>query len=219
MEELKVTNSLETLSEVETAEFRAVDVLSRMPQRDPRRPSLQAALDRLRVAKAQLLRSSPNIIRKSAAKSPLTSVRWVGFPSVPDEVAKTVREARDRVAEERRLGDRRSTGRRRYQAPPELRGKHVDLVDGRKLDVPAHGLCGIADGRHPAARDNTESPAHHQLVEMGFRLLSDEGPDDDAMTAIKSALRRPMCGDAAMVKFLNGNAAGGQQKGSASAAG
>jgi hypothetical protein len=199
--------TFETLTEIEKQEFRAVDVLSRLAQRDPRRPKLQAALDRLRLAKGELLHLSPDILRKSAAKTQLPPVRWLGFPSVPDEVAKAVHEARDRAAEEGRLGDRRSTGRRRYQAPTELRGKRIDLVDGQKLDVPAHGLCEIADGRHPAARDNTESPVHHQLVEMGFRLLAEEGPDDDGMTAIKSALRRPMFGDPALMKFLTQNAA------------
>ena len=149
----------------------------------------------------------PDILRKSARNNPLPPVRWVGMPSVAAEVAKTVHEARDRAAEEQRLGGRRSTGRRRYQAPSELRGKRIELLDGRKLDVPAHGLCEITDGRHPAARDNTKSPVHHQLVEMGFRSLSDDGPDDDGITAIKSALRRPLSGDAALVKLLTRNAA------------
>jgi hypothetical protein len=176
----------------------------------PQRPKLQAALDRLRLAKAQLLRTSPEILRKSATNTPLPPVSWFGLPSVPGEVAKAVHEARDRAAEERRLeGRRESAGRRRYLAPPQLRGKRLDLVDGRKLDVPAHGLCDIADARHPAARGNTASPVHHQLLEMGFRLLPDQGPDDDGVTAIKAALRRPMYGDAALVKFLNRNAAGG----------
>ena len=50
----------ETLTEVEKQEFRAVDLLSRMAQHDPRKPKLQAALDRLRLAKGELLRASPD---------------------------------------------------------------------------------------------------------------------------------------------------------------
>lgn len=202
-----MTSTAETLSEIEKQEFRAVDVSSRMAQRDPRRPKLQAALDRLRLAKGELLSASPDTLRKLARNNPMPPVRWVGLPSVASDVAKTVHEARDRAAEERRLG--RSTGRR-YQAPQEFRGKRIDLVDGRKLDVPAHGLCEIADGRHPAARDETVSPAHQHLMQLGFRLLPDSqgAMDGAAKASIVAALRRPMHGDRALTSFLNRSAAG-----------
>jgi hypothetical protein len=82
------------------------------------------------------------------------------------------------------------------------------LVNSRKLDVLVRELCEIADGRHPAARDDTASPSHYQLMTLGFRVLPDEGPDDDGMAAIKAALHQPVHGDRALIAFLNRNAAG-----------
>jgi hypothetical protein len=182
---------------LETAEYHAVGALGRMAQHDPRRARLREALDAARVAKASLLARSPDILRKSAGGK-----LAISLPTPAAGIAKAVHEAQDRMAEERRLA---GPGRRRYRAPEELRGKRIALIDGRSLDVPEHGYCEVADGRHPAT-SAAESPVHHQLVRLGFEAL----PDDhrDGLEVVKAALRHPIVGDAALLAFLNRNAVG-----------
>lgn len=87
-----------------------------MASRDPRRPQLEAALSKARAAKADLLHRNPSILRKRANSGRLPTIvtepSWYGLPSIPNEVAKTVHEAKDRAAEERRLAPRSGRARR-----------------------------------------------------------------------------------------------------------
>lgn len=191
-----------TLASIEKAEFDAVDELSRMSYTHPERAKLHEALINLRVQKRKMLEADGTILRKSANPPPRRF-----FPGDGIAAKAMANEARDRQSEERRLSKQRNTGQRRYLAPESMRGKPVKLADGSTLDVPAHGICEIADGRHPAAQDSTESPNHRHLVQLGFRPLPDDGAGDAAMDAIKSALRTPITGDRGLIGFLNRNAA------------
>ena len=183
------------LAVLETAEFHAVDALGRMAQLDPQRAQLQELLSKARAAEAGLLVPTPDMLRKGANKLSLS------LPAPAAEVAKTVRETADRLAEARRFAKR--SGRQRYRAPEELRGKSIQLIDRRKLDVPEHGYCEVADSRHPASPDATASPAHYQLVTLGFLELLDDREDE--MDVVKASLRRPIIGDAAVIAFLGRN--------------
>jgi hypothetical protein len=190
-----------TIEEIERLEFQTVDKLSRLPDTDPARAALQKNLIDLRITKSKMLSANPEILRKSGTNN--------GRDLVADEIAaKTMAAAaKDRQAEERRLGKRRSAGTRRYIAPEKMRGKRIRLIDNQMLEIPEHGFCELIDGRHPAASDTTASPAHHQLLEMGFRSLPDDGSDDDGMAAIKSALSKPIAGDRGLIEFLSRNVA------------
>jgi hypothetical protein len=67
---------------------------------------------------------------------------------------------------------------RKYLAPEALRGRSVRLLDGRRLDVAADGLCalsgaGARDGRGPRVEALS---VHRALREAGFVLAPDEDP-------------------------------------------
>jgi hypothetical protein len=187
-----MTTASMLLAELEDAEYHALAALGRTAPGSRMRVQLRDALAAARVAKASLLRRSPDILRKGAGKVA------IALPVPSADIAKRVHEAQDRAAEERRLGP----GKRRYRAPEGLRGKRIALIDGRSLDIPEHGVCEVADGRHPAT-SAADSPVHHQLMRLGFEAL----PDDhrDGLDVVKSAHRHPIAGDAALLNFLNRN--------------
>jgi hypothetical protein len=189
-------NAAAILGSLEEAEFRGVDALGRLAQGDPRPAQLQALLTKARAVKGNLLARSPGILRKGGGGGKVA----ISLPVPGADVAKRVHETRDRIAEEQRLA---GPGKRRYRAPEALRGKRIALIDGRSLDIPEHGVCELADGRHPAT-SAAESPVHHQLVRLGFEALPDG--HRDGLAVVKSALRRPMVGDEALLSFLNRNA-------------
>jgi hypothetical protein len=56
------------LAELETAEYRAIDVLSRLALHDPRRAAIQALLTKARTAKAGLLVGSDTLRKSSRPK-------------------------------------------------------------------------------------------------------------------------------------------------------
>jgi hypothetical protein len=145
------------------------------------------------------LASAPDILRKGAGGK-----LGISLPAPADAVAKYAIEEHCRIAEERRLAKR--SGKRRYRAPEQYRGKRITLIDGRNLVVPEHGIVELADGRHPASPDATESPAHNQLLSLGFEALPDR--DEDEMDVVKSALREPIIGDEAVSRFLRNARAG-----------
>jgi hypothetical protein len=202
------------LSELERSEYRAVDILSRTSQSDPRRARLVAALAKVRAVKAALLRASPDVLRKgSVGGVGLQSPRWVGLPLDQQAAAEMAKAARDRAGEEHRIGAHREAerrrlglhaGRRRYAAPNELKGKRIALP-GRMIDVPEHGIVEIEDGSHPAARGASESLDHRTLMALGFRQLPNnpDALDDGAMKAIKAAHQRPIYGDSALMRFIS----------------
>jgi hypothetical protein len=182
------------LAALEDAEFHGVDEVTRLAPGDPRRAELQALLTKARAVKGNLLARSPDILRKGAGGKVA-----IALPVPRGDIVKRVHETRDRMAEERRLGP----GRRRYRAPEGLRGKRIALIDGRSLDIPEHGVCELADGRHPAT-SAADSPVHHQLMRLGFEALPDN--HRDGLDVIKNAHREPMVGDVALLAFLNRNA-------------
>jgi hypothetical protein len=125
--------------------------------------------------------------------------------------AKTIAtESRDRKSEARRLA-KQASGPRRYAAPAHLRGRSVRLSTGGTIDVSETGFCSpertaACAGYGPAANSAT----HHELIRLGFRELP-RNPDDivgdeSAMTTMKSALRRPVTGNAGVIGFLCGRA-------------
>jgi hypothetical protein len=195
-------NTAAALAEFETAEYQAVDALHRMAAHDPRRARLQAALSEARLAKARFLARSPSVLRKSGGGR-----LGLSLPVPSDAAATFAVEEHCRIAEERRLG-KRAGGTRRYKAPEELRGKPLHLIDGRSLDIPEDGVVEVADGRHPAAPGASESPAHGQLLSLGFEALPDKAETD--MDVVKASLARPIVGDRAFIEFLNRNARAGQ---------
>jgi hypothetical protein len=177
-----------TLAELEKAEYLALAELSKLRQGDLRRVRLRELLAKAREAKTAFLAANPGVLRKAGALG-------LGLPVPGDAVAKTIRETSDRISEERRLAKGK---RRTYLAPEAYRGEKLKLVDGRVLNVPADGQCEIEipdDGEMAAA-------VHHQLKHMHFI----HEPEDET-ECIKAALRRPIVGDRAFVRFLNRNAA------------
>jgi hypothetical protein len=206
-----------TIEDIERSEFKAVDALSRLSQHHSGRPRIEAALAKLRVAKSALLAANGAILRKgSVGGVGLQSPRWVGLPIDQQAAAEMAKAARDRVAENRRIGahqeaERRRLGlhggRRRYAAPNELKSKRIALP-GRMVDVPSSGIVEIEEGAHPAARGNSESPDHQTLAALGFRRLPDnpDEVDDAAMKAITAVHRQgAIRGDAAVMRFLSGS--------------
>jgi hypothetical protein len=185
--------SIALLQELENTEFKMLDALGRTAPGSRRHVQLRALLERARSLKASLL-AGGDILRKSAGR--LTKI---GLPVPPDAVAKAVREAKDRAAEERRLSGRE--GKRRYRAPENLRGQSVRLVDGRELAIPKDGAVEVAAAGHPAGG---ESAVHHQLVSMDFRPLPGQAEEerDTGMEEVGKALARPIIGDAAFVQWL-----------------
>jgi hypothetical protein len=203
-----------TIEDIERSEFKAVDALSRLSARHPGRPRLEAALARLRVAKATLLSASPDLLRKSASSASGAQRRWRDGFCDTQESSAMAKAARDRASEEHRIGhyqeaERRRlglhAGRRRYKAPDAFKGRSVALP-GRKIDVPEHGIIEVDEGSHPAARGASESPDHQMLLALGFRQLPDnpDEVDDAAMKAI-SAIHRggAIRGEAAVMRFLS----------------
>jgi hypothetical protein len=188
-------NATAALAALEEAEFHGVAALARLAPGSLRHVQLLETLAAARVAKASLLARAPDILRKSAGGK-----LAISLPVPAAEVAKRVHETPDRAAEERRLA---GPGKRRYRAPEALRGKRIALIDGRSLDVPEHGVCEVADGRHPASPEAAASPVHHQLVRLGFEPLADD--HRDGLDVVKAVLRHPIVGDAALLAFLNRN--------------
>jgi hypothetical protein len=189
-----------TITELEELEYRLVDSLFRLPLGEATaalRRRCEDVLAKIRVKKAALLDQFPDILRKSASRPLATAEpRWFGLPAVGAEVDELVKAARDRQAEEQRLA--KASGRTRYQAPEHLRGKSIRLVDGRRLDVPAHGTCELSLPSH-AHYGPARSAVHGQLVGASFRELPDE-PDE----ALKRTLReQPIVGDRNLIAFLN----------------
>jgi hypothetical protein len=180
------------LAELETAEFHALDALARLAPSSRRHAQLRDALAAARTVKAALLAASPDILRKGGSKMAIS------VPTPAAEVAKTIRETADRMAEEWRLGKR--SGRRRYRAPEELRGQSLRLIDGSTLTVPADGYCEVAAAGHPGGG---ESAVHAQLASMRFEALPDR--EEEEMDVVKTALRQPLVGDMALLAFLNRN--------------
>jgi hypothetical protein len=185
------------LAELETAQYPALDAISRLPLHDPRRVALQTALDKSRMVKSSFLRRRPDVLRKG-----VSGLLSVSLPVPGDEIVKAVREATDRAAEDRRL----RPVRRRYRAPEELRGQSLRLVDGSVIKPGDDGVVEVAvPAHHPAGGD---SAVHSQLASMNFTPLPDAGDEADA--ALKAARCRPIVGDEALVAFLSRNSVAGR---------
>jgi hypothetical protein len=116
------------LAELEREEFHTVTAMGRMVPGTREYARAREALAAARVAKALLLRRNPDILRKSgAAKSAV-----IGLPVAGAAITKTIREAGDRFAEERRLSQRVGDEFERFrQAYPG----RVQILDGRTLPL------------------------------------------------------------------------------------
>jgi hypothetical protein len=94
-----------TLTEIEAAEFNLVDQISKLPAAAKRkRDQALEVLAKLRDVKGRLLARNPDLLRKGSAVALKLEPSWRGLP-VDNIAAKTMAtEARDRQAEDVRLG-------------------------------------------------------------------------------------------------------------------
>jgi hypothetical protein len=90
------------ITEIEEAEFKLVDALSRLGQlpiekTGELRRQCEEVLAKVRAKKRQLLALAPDVLRKASAHGRSTpEPRWVGLPSIEPEVAEMIKAARDR---------------------------------------------------------------------------------------------------------------------------
>jgi hypothetical protein len=181
-----------------------------LPARHHWRANGEALLGKVRAAKASWLNQHPDVLRKSSRLPSPPAPSWRGLPVDTIAAEALVKAARDRVAEEQRLG-KPDAGPRRYVAPDHLRGRAVCLNSGGTVDVPDNGFCSPkGTAAHPGYGPSTETAMHRELVALGFRELPNN-PDnalvgEDAMTTMKAALHRPIVGDRGLISFLNRHA-------------
>src|SRR6266852_995701 len=95
---------MSSLQEMEKSEADLVDLLFRLPMSEVGiRTKAADTLQKVRKLKAEFLRRSPNVLRKSSGTA-AAAPQPRGSPLInDDEVRQMVREARDRTAAERRL--------------------------------------------------------------------------------------------------------------------